>query len=80
MLYLSVSELVLGVVYVQSAQQFLHSLPAVHKRVLWNRIRIQDAITEKEKYTWITEEYQVRKSGMWQEKKLGRWISKTTEI
>lgn len=52
-LYLSVSELVLGVVDVQRAQQLLHSLPAVHIRVVWNRRRIQDAITEREKYNII---------------------------
>lgn len=52
-LYLSVSELVLGVVDVQRAQQLLHSFPAVHIRVVWNRRRIQDAITEREKYNII---------------------------
>ena len=46
-LYLRLSELVLGVVYVQRAQQLLHSLPAVHEGILRNRRRIQDAITEK---------------------------------
>lgn len=57
LLYLGVSELVLGVVYVQRTQEFLHGFPAVHKRVLWDRRRIQDAITDKEKYTWIIEGY-----------------------
>lgn len=31
LLYLCVSKLVLAVVYVKRAQQFLHSLPVVHK-------------------------------------------------
>lgn len=42
--HLGVTKLVLGVIQIQRAQQFLCGLPAVHELVIWNGCWVQDTV------------------------------------
>ncbi len=44
--YLCVSKSILVVVDIQGGQELLCSFPAVHKLIIWDSMRIQDAVAE----------------------------------